>query len=204
MSAQQQIIGLTGGIGSGKSAATDWFERQSISVVDADLEARTVVKPGSDALAAIARHFGSSVLTHEGLLDRTALRRLVFNSDGERHWLEALLHPLIRQQIEQKLAQASSPYTILSSPLLLETDQYQLVDEIVVIDVPEALQLQRASQRDCNSSAQIRKIMAAQLRRDERMQRADHVVDNSGSLEALYQQLEALHNRFLHALRNLQ
>ncbi len=204
MSAQQPIIGLTGGIGSGKSAATDWFERQSISVVDADLEARTVVKPGSDALAAIARHFGSSVLTHEGLLDRTALRRLVFNSDRERHWLEALLHPMIRRQIEQKLAQASSPYTILSSPLLLETDQYQLVDEIVVIDVPEALQLQRASQRDCNSSAQIKQIMAAQLRRDERLQRADHVVDNSGSLEALYQQLEALHNRFLHALRNLQ
>lgn len=193
----KMIVGITGGIGSGKTAVTDRFAARGITVVDADLAARKVVEGGSPALAAIAKHFGSSVLNAEGELDRAALRKIVFAEPAERQWLEGLTHPLIGEEIEDQLEAASSPYAILASPLLLEGQQRLLVDLIVVVDVPEALQLERTMARDNNDAEQVKRIMAAQLSREERLARADIVIDNSRGLEDLDNTVEELHREFL-------
>ena len=194
-------VGLTGGIGSGKSAAAARFRHHGVNVVDADWAARLVVEPGRPALAEIAAHFGEHVIQPDGALDRAALRKLVFDNPAERVWLEQLTHPLIREEIISSLAQSaethSAPYAILESPLLIESGQYQLVQRICVVDLPEALQLQRASARDANTVDQIRKIMAAQLGRSERCAKADDILDNSGSLESLNAQVDALHERYM-------
>ncbi len=191
------ILGLTGGIGSGKSAASDYFQRLGIVVVDADIVAREVVQPGQPAWNAIREHFGPDALQADGQLNRAWLRQIVFSDPQQRRWLEQQTHPRIRDSIIQQLQQAQSPYAILASPLLFESGQAQLTQRTLVIDVPEALQLQRASQRDGNDEEQIRRIMAAQINREERLARADDVVDNSGSLEQLYAQLQELHEVYL-------
>ncbi|MEM8562749.1 MAG: dephospho-CoA kinase [Pseudomonadota bacterium] len=191
------IVGVTGGIGSGKSAVTDRFAERGIVVVDADVVARQVVEPGSSALIAIAEHFGENVITEQGTLDRAALRKRVFSSESERIWLEQLTHPLIGSSIAEQLKGASSAYSILSSPLLLETSQRGMVDTVVVVDVPEALQVERAARRDTNSEEQIRRIMAAQMPRQQRLEAADVIIDNSGSLDTLDTAVEDLHQRFL-------
>ena len=191
------VVGVTGGIGSGKSAVTERFQRLGITVVDADLAARIVVEPGGSALAAIAEHFGADILQADGTLNRAALRQRVFANQAERLWLERLTHPLIGQELRRQLAASGSAYTILSSPLLLEGQQKELVDCVVVVDVPEELQLQRATARDANSEEQIRRIMAAQLPRAQRRERADIVIDNSGSLAELDEQVQELHREFL-------
>ena len=191
------VVGVTGGIGSGKSAVTERFESRGITVVDADLAARVVVEPGKPALEAIAGHFGEQLIRADGSLDRAELRRLVFADEAERHWLEQLTHPLIGREIMAQLEASTSPYTILSSPLLLETSQRDLTDCILVVDVPESVQLERTMQRDDNDEAQVRRIMAAQLPRSERLQGADIVLDNSRSLAALDELVEELHKEFL-------
>ena len=191
------VVGVTGGIGSGKSAVTERFESRGITVVDADLAARVVVEPGKPALEAIAGHFGEQLISADGSLDRAELRRLVFADEVERHWLEQLTHPLIGREIMAQLEASTSPYTILSSPLLLETSQRDLTDCILVVDVPESVQLERTMQRDDNDEAQVRRIMAAQLPRSERLQGADIVLDNSRSLAALDELVEELHKEFL-------
>jgi dephospho-CoA kinase len=166
-------------------------------VVDADLAARIIVEPGGSALAAIAEHFGEGIIMADGTLDRAALRQKVFADDNERHWLERLTHPLIGKEIQRQLESADSPYSILSSPLLLETRQKDLVDCVVVVDVPEATQLERASRRDANSEEQIRRIMAAQLPREKRVELADIIIDNSQPLAELDAIVEELHKEFL-------
>jgi len=192
------IVGITGGIGSGKSAVTSRFAQLGITVVDADLAARVVVSPGRPALQAIADHFGAGILQADGSLDRAALRRIVFAEPAQREWLEQLTHPLIGEEIRAQLAASRSPYTILSSPLLLESSsQRELAEVVVVVDVPEAVQLARTMDRDANDEAQVRRIMAAQLPRDERLALADIVVDNSGPLEALDDIVGELHKEFL-------
>ena len=191
------IVGITGGIGSGKSAVTDRFEQLGITVVDADLAARVIVQAGQPALEKIADHFGQGVLLPDGTLDRAALRKLVFSDESERLWLEALTHPLIGQEILSQLEASHSPYTILSSPLLLETSQRDLADCIVVVDVPAQLQLQRTMARDANDEEQVKRIMAAQMPREERLKLADIVVDNSRSLEELDSMVQELHKEFL-------
>ena len=191
------VIGITGGIGSGKSAVTDRFEQLGITVVDADLAARVVVEKGRPALNSIAEHFGASIIDQDGNLDRTALRSIVFANDAERQWLEQLTHPLIAQEILDQLSNAKSAYTILSSPLLLETSQGDLADYTVVVDVPSEVQLLRTMQRDNNDEAQVKRIMAAQLPRDKRLERADIVIDNSRTLEELDEVVAKLHAQFL-------
>jgi dephospho-CoA kinase len=191
------VVGVTGGIGSGKSAVTARFEQLGIAVVDADVAARVIVEPGGTALAAIADHFGRDILMADGGLDRAALRLRVFSEADERLWLEQLTHPLIGQEIRRQLAAASSPYCILSSPLLLETQQHELVDCVVVVDVPEEIQLQRAAMRDANSEEQIRRIMAAQMQREQRLELADIVIDNSRPLSELDEVTSELHKEFL-------
>jgi len=195
------IVGLTGGIGSGKSAAAGIFRALGINVVDADWAARVVVEPGQPALAEIAEHFGADVLLEHGALDRARLRGLVFDDPAERAWLEQLLHPLIRAEILRALEASESPYAILESPLLLEAGQDQLVARVCVVDVPEELQVQRASARDGSDAAQIRKIIAAQLPREERLARADDILDNAGGFESLKGQVRELHRHYLRLAR---
>lgn len=190
-------IGLTGGIGSGKSAASDRFQDLGITVVDADVCAREVVEPGEPALAAIAAHFGAEILLADGGLDRRRLREIVFANAGERAWLEQLLHPRIRERIQQHLAAAQSPYALLVSPLLFEAKQDSLVDRVLLIDVPEALAQQRAAARDGVPESQIEAIMEAQMGRVERQARADDVILNDGDRGALHRQVDALHARYL-------
>ena len=191
------VVGVTGGIGSGKSAVTAHLENLGIDVVDADLVARVIVEPGQPALAEIAAHFGSEILQQDGTLDRAALRKIVFEDSAARAWLESVTHPAIRQEIESQLRGATSAYVVLSSPLLLEAKQHSFVNHVVVVDVTEDLQIERTTVRDNNNAALVRKIMSAQLPRAERVNRADEVIDNSGSLSDLKFQTNALHERLL-------
>jgi len=196
------IVGITGGIGSGKSAVTALLENYGITIVDADLVARIIVQPGTPALAAIASHFdegavGEKILLADGTLNRAALRSRVFSNEGERRWLEQLTHPLIGEEILRQLQSSRSPYTALSSPLLLETQQKELADCLIVVDVPEEIQLRRTVQRDNNDEAQIKRIMAAQMSRDERLAMADIVIDNSNSLVDLELEVNQLHQKLL-------
>ncbi len=191
------VVGVTGGIGSGKSALTDLLEARGISVVDADKAARVIVERGRPALAKIAEHFGPAIIQADGTLDRASLRQKVFADEQERLWLESLTHPLIGEEIQSQLERSTSLYTVLSSPLLLETNQKQLVDLTIVVDVPEEIQVKRAAKRDANSVEQVKRIMAAQLPRDDRLSMADLVVDNSGSLHALKEKVDELHAHLL-------
>ena len=191
------IVGITGGIGSGKSAVTRRLEDRGITVVDADLAARVIVEPGRPALQAIAEHFGEEILLEDGSLDRAALRQKVFADETERHWLEALTHPLIGEEILSQLSASNSAYTVLSSPLLMETTQKALVELVVVVDVPEEVQVERTMARDDNDEDQVRRIIAAQIDRTERLRLADIVIDNAGSLESLDEKVAALHETLL-------
>ena len=190
-------VGITGGIGSGKTALTDWLSAQGIVIVDADLAARVVVEPGQPALAEIAAQFGEEYLLPDGQLDRAALRKLVFADDAKRQTLESITHPRIRDELTRQMAAAQSPYVVLSSPLLLESGQSEMVDLSVVVDVPEAVQIERTMARDQNDRALVEQIMAAQLDRATRISRADIVIDNSGSLEALHLRGAQLHRTLL-------
>lgn len=194
------VAGLTGGIGSGKSAASDCFISLGVPVIDADRVARLVVEPGSEALDKIATHFGDHVIQANGNLDRAALRRIVFDKERERNWLEALLHPLIRDHILDTLEQLDEQghaYAILASPLLLETDQHLLISKVIVVDAPEALQISRTMARDNIEEAQVRQILAAQMQREERLKHADFVLDNSGNEDQLRESVNALHPQLL-------
>ena len=191
------IIGLTGGIGSGKSEASRRFAERGVAVVDADVVAREVVEPGAPALIQIAAHFGSDILDADGHLNRSKLRAIIFSNPAEKQWLESLLHPIINTEIRYQLAKATSPYSILASPLLLETQQFQLVDRVLVIDTSEQLQLERATHRDKNNEAQIKAIMQTQLSRQERCARATDIINNHGSIDELDAQVEKLHQRYL-------
>lgn len=195
--AQPWILGLTGGIGSGKSAAAAYFVELGIHLVDADDAARWVVEPGRPALTQIAEHFGTDVLQADGTLNRTALREVIFKDPTQRTWLESLLHPLIREEIRHYLARAESPYAILVSPLLLETSQHQMVQRVLVIDVPEAVQIQRTLLRDTTNEEQVRAILKAQASRDERLSRADDVIVNDRDPGWLKSEVERLHHFYL-------
>ena len=193
MSAQQFVVGITGGIGSGKSAVTDYLETKGITVVDADKVARVVVEPGTSGLAAIAEHFGHDILLPDGTLDRAALREVVFDNPDERKVLEGITHPRIREEIARQLSEAGSPYVVLASPLLLESGQSSFADYVVVVDVPESVQLSRTMTRDNNSKQLVKSIMAVQLDREIRLTRADTSISNEGTLEELHTRVDALH-----------
>ncbi len=197
------VVGLTGGIGCGKSAVSSQLESYGRPIVDADIVAREVVEPGEPALNAISAHFGSHILNASGALDRAQLRQVVFQEPKQRQWLESLLHPIIRQRILDKIdkARETAPYVVLASPLLLETDQHLLVDYTVVVDLPESLQISRTCSRDNNDEAQVKRIIAAQMPRSDRLAKADHVIDNSGDLNSLKHQVQQLDKHLL-ALAN--
>lgn len=196
------IVGLTGGIGSGKSAACDSFAQRGIVIVDADIVAREVVEPGCASLEKIQSHFGDHILQPDGTLNRGKLREIIFVDPAEKKWLESVLHPLINTEIRRKLSEAQSDYAILASPLLLETQQFQLVDRILVIDVSEQLQIERASHRDGTSQAQIKAIMQTQLSRQERCARSDDIILNHGDIHELGSQVAKLHQLYLKLARS--
>ena len=187
------LVGLTGGIGSGKSAAADRFAQLGIDVVDADVASRTVVEPGQPALNEIAAHFGHDLLLENGTLNRPKLRSVVFADPAERKWLQGLLHPLINQCLKDQVEASTSDYCLLVNPLLLESGQAQWCDEIVVVDVPEELQISRTMERDANTRSQVEAILAAQLKRQDRLAQASRIIANDQDLLHLYRQVDALH-----------
>lgn len=195
-------LGLTGGIGSGKSAASQWFEQHGIVVVDADVVAREIVEVGQPALLQIQQAFGDWVLQEDGTLNRRALREHIFQSNDARRILESITHPAIRQSIIQQLQDAQSPYVILVSPLLFETNQHELTDHTLLIDASIELQIQRAAQRDGQNIEQIHRIIATQMPREQKQQLADDIVLNDGHLEHLYAHLQLLHEQYLQRALN--
>lgn len=197
MESAKLIVGLTGGIGSGKSVVCSRFANYGVLVVDADIVAREVVVSGSDALEKIQSHFGEGIIQADGTLDRSKLRDIIFTNPTEKEWLESLLHPVINFEIRRQLSQAKSAYAILASPLLLETKQFQLVNRILVVDASEQLQIERASHRDDKNKEQIIAIMQTQLSRQDRCARANDVIQNHGDIAELDEQVEKLHQLYL-------
>src|SRR5690606_19969534 len=172
------VVGVTGGIGSGKTAATDRFQALGITVVDADLASRVVVEPGRPALKAIEEHFGTEVIADDGTLNRRALRDIGFANPEERKWLEGLTHPSTAQEIVNQIQASHSPYTILASPLLLESGQSRMAQRVLVIDVPEDVQIARTATRDNTDAKSVKAIIAAQMKRADRLAKADDVIVN--------------------------
>ncbi|MFI0414909.1 MAG: dephospho-CoA kinase [Candidatus Thiodiazotropha sp.] len=191
------VIALTGGIGSGKSAVASHLESLNVPVIDADRLAHQLVKPGSPALLEIQAAFGDDLLDANGALDRSALRKIVFDNPQQRKRLEGILHPRIREAMKSWLANQSAPYAVLVIPLLFETGQMSLADRVLVVDCDESLQIERVLARDEISREQIRQIIASQVDRQTRLQGADDVIENNGSLEALIEATEGLHRNYL-------
>lgn len=179
------IVGLTGGIGSGKSAVSTRFEALGVEIVDADVAARVVVRRGTGALEAIRERFGDQVLTGEGELNRRVLREIVFSRERERAWLETLLHPLIASEVREALTRATSAYAMLVSPLLKETGQVNLVNRVLVVHACEALRIDRTLARDGGDEAGVRAIIGAQMASEERLAMADDVIVNESDLAHL-------------------
>ena len=190
------VVGLTGGIGSGKTTVANLFHDLGVQSVDADLVAREVVMPGEPALASIVQHFGADILQHDGQLDRAALRARIFANKAEKQWLNQLLHPLIRQRMLQQLAACTSDYALLIAPLLLENNLQIYADRVLVVDVPEELQLSRTMQRDQVPAEQVQNILNSQISRPERLRLADDVVLNTVPVFALQSQIQQLHSRY--------
>ncbi|MBT8099151.1 MAG: dephospho-CoA kinase [Gammaproteobacteria bacterium] len=190
-------IGLTGGIASGKSTVADIFEGLGASVIDTDVIAREVVKPGEQALEKIRDEFGDDVINDSGGLDRSAMRRIVFGDDDARKRLEGILHPLIRDRTMAAARTAGGAYQVIVVPLLVESPLQQFVDRIVVVDCDERVQIQRLMARDAESEGQARRILAAQSSREERLKIADDVVMNDSDLTATVEQVQKLHESYL-------
>ena len=191
------VVALTGGIGSGKSAVSHHLETLGVPVIDADRLAHRMVEPGSPALGEIQEAFGKHLVDAEGRLDRAALREMVFDNAIQRQRLEAILHPRIRQAMNDWLGQQTAPYAVLVIPLLFETGQLDLADRVLVIDCEESLQIARVSARDTLGEEQIRQILAAQVDRETRLNGADDVIDNNGSLTQLVEATEQMHRHYL-------
>jgi dephospho-CoA kinase len=191
------VVGLTGGIASGKSAATARFAALGVPVLDADVAARAVVEPGEPALAEIVAAFGASVLDRDGRLDRVQVRQRVFADAGARTALERIVHPRVQGWLERRIEELDAAYCVVAIPLLVETGPYPWLDRIVVVDVPEAVQLERLVARDSIAPRLAQAMIAAQASRERRLAAADHVLDNSGGRTQLELQVDALHQGLL-------
>ncbi|WP_299493175.1 dephospho-CoA kinase [uncultured Shewanella sp.] len=191
------IVGLTGGIGSGKTTVANLFARLGICLIDADVIARQVVDKGSIGLAEICAHFGNDILLETGYLNRGKLRDAIFNNPPERQWLNTLLHPMIRSEMEHQIKHANSAYVIMVAPLLFENDLDKKVDRTLVIDLPPELQKKRTQLRDNVSETQIDNIIASQMSRTEKLSKAHDVINNQGTESALNEQVAQLHATYL-------
>lgn len=190
-------IALTGGIGCGKSTVCDLFAEKGVPVIDTDIISRQLVEPGQAALAQIVSYFGERVLNQQGQLDRSQLADIVFNNEQHRKTLEDILHPLIRQQVKFQMQQFNTPYCIVAVPLLFETGQQAEYSQTLVVDCSRQQQIKRANLRDQRSIAQIKSIINSQLSRQQRLDLADHIIDNSNELADLIKQVDILHDEFL-------
>jgi dephospho-CoA kinase len=191
-------IGLTGGIASGKSTVTQRFAELGVPVIDADVASRNVVEPGKPGLAQVVQRFGGGILDADGRLDRRALRNLIFQDSSLRQALDAILHPLIRADMEREAAQATAPYVVMAIPLLVEGGSAgKRVDRVLVVDADETLQIQRLQARDGSSEEQARAILSSQATRAARLSHADDVLLNAGSVAELRQAVGRLHEQYL-------
>ena len=192
------VVGLTGGIGSGKSAAAEEFARLGATVVDTDAIAHELTGAGGAAVSEIARLFGRAFVDSSGAMNRKRMRDLVFSDAEEKARLEALLHPMIRAESERRIASAAGPYVVLVVPLLVESPGYRArLGRVLVVDCPEALQISRVRQRSGLPEAEVRRIIASQIQRERRLAAADDVIDNSGTIAALQQRVRELHENYL-------
>lgn len=190
------VVGLTGGIASGKTAVSRRFASLGVTVIDTDILAREVVAPGTAGLAAIRERFGDAVIDADGALDRRALRERIFSDPGARQDLEAITHPRIRGSVQARLAETPTPYALVVVPLLIETGWGEWMDRILVVDAPDHQQRERLMQRDGADPAEAERILASQATRDERLARADDVIVNDGDMAALDEKVAALHQRY--------
>jgi len=192
------VVGLTGGIGSGKSAVADEFARLGATVIDTDAIAHELTAPGGAAIAEVRRLFGDALIDASGAMDRKRMRELVFADAGEKQRLEALLHPMIRAESERRIAAAPGPYVVHVVPLLVESPGFRKrYRRVLVVDCPEALQVARVRQRSGLAEAEVRRIIDAQIQRESRLAAADDVIDNSGSIAAMQQKVRRLHEKYL-------
>lgn len=191
------IVALTGGIGSGKSTVADAFSRLGITIVDADVIARQVVEPNTHALKSIEAHFGNDIINADGTLNRRRLRECIFTTPTEKTWLNALLHPIIHQQTQRQIADATSPYILWVVPLLVENQLQHKANRVLVVDVSPDTQLQRTMLRDNVSRQHAEQILAAQATREARLAVADDVIDNDGAPDAIASDVARLHAQYL-------
>lgn len=197
MTNQKFVVGLTGGIASGKTTVANLFAEFGIELVDADVIAREVVAKDSTGLTAIVDHFGDEILLANGQLDRATLRNKVFNNETQRLWLNNLLHPMIRQKMLDQVQASTSKYVIMVVPLLFENQLDSLVSTTLVVDISPELQISRTMQRDGVSQQQVEQILASQMSRQQRIDKANHIIDNQGDIELLRSQVTHLHQLFL-------
>ena len=189
-------IGLTGGIGSGKSAVSQIFSELDVPVIDTDELSRELVKKGSPLIKEIEDYFGKNIILNSGELDRKQLRQIVFRDKKKKQWLEKLLHPEIKRLLLERLKMFNDTYVIVVVPLLLENDNYNFIDRVLVVDCSESLQLNRAIARDQSSSEEIKKIIASQMPRAKRLALADDIIVNEGPVESLKEKVLALHEKY--------
>lgn len=200
---EQLIVGLTGGIGSGKSAASDIFENLGIRVIDTDKISHLLTSVNSDCLSAITNIFGSDILEN-GQLNRTKLRKIIFGDDLARKKLENILHPRIRQKVEEALSEAKEPYVIVVVPLLVEKKKYEFINRILVIDCDEQIQINRVKKRNNLNNEEVTDIMRTQATRQERLAMADDIIHNNGDLSLLMEQVTLLNEKYIHMSLKLQ
>lgn len=191
------VVGLTGGIGSGKSTVAKMFAQRGVPVIDTDLLAREVAQPGKPALKQIVEQFGNDILAKDGTLDRAKLRKLVFKDNEKRHWLEQLLHPLIRDEVKHAIQKVRAPYCLVVIPLLFETGENPLINRVLVVDAVEKLQIRRATERDNISEDEVKAILKTQVDRIKRLKDTDDIINNNDGYDELIPQVEKMHEFYL-------
>ncbi|KFI10105.1 dephospho-CoA kinase [Vibrio coralliilyticus] len=196
------VVGLTGGIASGKTTVANLFQSQfGIEIVDADVVAREVVEPGSEGLKAIEERWGSGILLHDGTLNRAKLREVIFANEEEKAWINGLLHPMIREKMQADIAKVTSPYGLLVIPLMVENNLQSLADRVLVVDVDKQTQMRRTVERDGVPLEQVESILAAQTSRTQRLAIADDVIKNNATNQELLPQITELHQKYLEICR---
>lgn len=191
------VVALSGGVASGKSTIANLFAQLGVPIIDADIIARQVVEVGTEALAQIVKHFSTEILLPNGELDRSQLREIIFNNDHERLWLNNLLHPIIHQITQKQIAKQTAPYVIWVVPLLIENNLHQLADRVLMVDVPETLQMERLIYRDKISESLAKRMIRTQVTLAERLSYADDIIVNNGNLASLSEQVNKLHQQYL-------
>jgi dephospho-CoA kinase len=190
-------IALTGGIGSGKSTVASKFQQLGVPVIDTDVISRNIVKPGKTCLKTIIHEFGADLLTNEGTLDRGKLSNIIFNDEDSKKMLEEILHPVIYQEINEQISTVDYPYCLIVIPLLIETQAMDRYDRILLVDIPEHIQIKRATERDNTSTQIVEKIIKNQANRKQRLRYANDIIDNSVKIEELNKAVHRLHDKYL-------